>query len=287
MLPQLRYDHSRMASLKTSTALALAALAAPLSDPAAADETSRIPWFREAISLDLAVIPAYIDSDVTVSGNSLDLESDLGLDDFSALPSAELVWRFSRNRRHRLEAGYFSVLRSGDRRSDFDLTLPNDIVIPLGSRIETDLNLQVVALTYGYDLLNDENVELGLFLGLDFISLNTDVKGTLTGPGFSVSDSVTRTSFDVPFPTAGAYLNWAFLDSLALRTRFQYFGLKLNKASGELFRGSVRLEHRTFEHLHLYAGVEALGASVELAAKNFQEFSLVYAGPRVGVVLRF
>ena len=39
---------------------------------------------------------AFIDSDIKYKGQEIDLEDDLGLDEFSVLPSLDLRWRFTR-----------------------------------------------------------------------------------------------------------------------------------------------------------------------------------------------
>ncbi len=103
--------------------IALAAVGL-LAAPAGADD-DRISWFQESVSLKAGAIFAFVDTDVEVDGNHLDLEHDLNLDDFEVLPSLEARWRFTQNRKHRLEIGYFSILRSGTDTINFDLELPN------------------------------------------------------------------------------------------------------------------------------------------------------------------
>lgn len=264
---------------------ALLLLASP--EPARAGDDGGIAWFRETVAIDGAAIFAFLDTDVEVRGNDIDLESDLDLNDFAVLPSAGLLWRFTRNKRHRLELGYFSILRSATVNVQRDITLPDGSVVPVGARAETDLDLHITTLTYGYSFLHRPSLETGLFLGLDFIVADSKIRGTIAGPGNVVSDDLLGEHFDVPFPTAGLYLNWAFLDRLALFTRVQYFGLKVNDIEGELFRGGLMLEHRTAKHLHLFAGYEALGALVDLGSKSVGDLSLVYHGPRAGLRILF
>jgi hypothetical protein len=273
-------------NLRTPLALVTLAL---LSSQAAGASDVGAPWFQETISFKGAAIFAFIDSDIKYDGQSLDLEDDLDLDDFSVLPSLDLRWRFTRNRKHRLEAGYFSILRTDSRTLDFDLELPNDTVIPIGVRTETDFNVHIATLTYGYSFLHRERMELGLFAGLDFIVAEAKVDGKcrIGNLPLDCDDDLIDENFNVPFPTAGLYFDWAFAEKLALMTRFQYFGLKFEGIQGQLFRGKVRLQHRTFRHVDLFVGYDVLGANVDFDSSGFDWLGLVYHGPTLGLVLKF
>lgn len=268
--------------------LALLALAL-LSSQAAGASDAGTPWFQETIAFKGAAIFAFIDSDITYNGRDLDLEDDLDLDDFSALPSLDLRWRFTRNRKHRLEASYFSILRTDSRTLDFDLELPNDTVIPIGVRTETDFNVHIATLTYGYSILHRERMEFGLFAGLDFIVAEAEVDGkcSIGDLPLDCDDDLIEENFNVPFPTAGLYLDWALAEKLALMTRFQYFGIKFEGIHGQLFRGKVRLQHRTFRHVDLFLGYDVLGANVDFGSSSFEWLGLVYHGPTAGLVLSF
>ncbi len=248
------------------------------------------PWFQETITFKVAAIFAFIDSDIEYKGEKHDLEDDLDLDEFSVLPSLDLRWRFTQNRKHHLGAAYFSVLRSDSRVLEFDLELPGGgQTIPIGVRADTDFDVHVATLTYGYSILHGERMEFGLFAGLDFIVAEAKVSGTCWAGGtpFECDDDLIEEKFNIPFPTAGLYFDWAFSDRLALMSRFEYFGLKFEGTHGQLFRGKVRLQHRTFRNAHLFVGYDVLGANVDFDDSSFTWLGLVYHGPTAGLVLRF
>lgn len=273
----------RLLGFRVFLALCACALLAPR--PAGAD-TGRVPWFRETVSLRAAAIFAFIDSDVEYKGIDIDLESDLGLDEFEVLPSIDMHWRFTRNKKHRLELGYFSVLRSGTRNIDFDLELPNNVVIPINARTETDFDVHIASLTYGYSILHGQRKELGIVAGLDFIVADASVTGRVSGMMIEIEDDLIEEGFNVPFPTAGLLFNWAFSDRLAILSRFQYFGIKFESVEGSLFRGNLRVEHQTFRHVNLFLGYDFLGANVGLSGK-LESIELFDHGPMVGIDVRF
>jgi hypothetical protein len=268
--------------------LALLALAL-LSSQASGASDAGAPWFQETIAFKGGAIFAFIDSDIEYKGKEFDLEDDFDLDEFSVLPSLDLRWRFTRNRKHRLEAGYFSILRSDERILQFDLELPDGRPIDISARLETDFDLHIATLTYGYSFLHDERMELGLFAGLDFIVAEAKVSGTCIIGGLPVEcdDDLIEENFNIPFPTAGLYFDWALSERLALMNRFQYFGLKFEGIHGQLFRGKVRLQHRTFRNVNLFVGYDVLGANVDFDSSSFAWLGLVYHGPTLGLVLRF
>jgi hypothetical protein len=254
---------------------------------ARADDDDR-PWFHETVSLRAGAIFAFLDTDFTVNGVDLDAESHLKLDDFEVLPSVDLRWRFTDNKRHRLEIGYFSILRNGDARITRELDLPDLPPITIGAQTDTFLDVHVASLTYGYSFLHDENKELGIFLGLDFIVADAGVEAQLSGSNVVIKDDdLLDENFNVPFPTAGAYFNWAFNEKWAAMSRFQYFGLKFDGVEGELFRGTVRLQHATFENVELFVAYDVLGASVDFDSDSFEDISLVYHGPILGLEILF
>jgi hypothetical protein len=245
--------------------LALLALVL-LSSPAAGASDAGAPFFHETLALKGAVIFAFIDSDIEYKGQDIDLEDDLDLEEFSVLPSLDLRWRFTRNKKHRLEASYFALLRSDSRTLAFDLELPGSgETIEVGARLDTDFGVHIATLTYGYSILHDE---------LDDREVDCD-------------DDLIEESFNIPFPTAGVYFDWAFSERLALMNRFQYFGLKFEGIHGQLFRGKVRLQHRTFRNVNLFVGYDVLGANVDFDSSGFAWLGLVYHGPTLGLVLRF
>jgi hypothetical protein len=56
---------------------------------------------------------------------------------------------------------------------------------------------------------------------------------------------------------------------------------------GEIFRGGVKLRHRTFRNVHLYAGYELLGADIDIGSDSFDDVQLFYHGPRAGLAVVF
>jgi hypothetical protein len=258
----------------------------PLTAGAARGEPE---WFHETLELDAAATFAFFDTQFSTSGVEFDLEDDVGFDAFAVMPSVDAHWRFTENKKHRLEFSYFAILRDGGDRTGLELGSENGQPLSVSLSVDGDIALHVFSLTYAYSILHDEQKEFGILGGLDYIDFAGDAQGRLQIPqlGVDVTQDLFSEEYSTPFPTAGAYLGWRLLDDLALSARFQYFGIKVGGVGGEIYRGGVRLRHRTFRNVHLYVGYELLGADVDIGSDSFDDVQIFYHGPRAGLAVVF
>jgi len=259
---------------------------------AAAEDASPnvLPWHQETWSLDVGVTGYFHDTRLRVdllSGGSktLDFEHDLGMDRFAASPNLAAQWRFTDNKRHKLRVGYLGIFRDGDRDLTFGLDLGRLGTFPVGVRADTNLDLNLVDITYGYSLCLTERLELGLFLGLDLIWLDFNARATVNGLPRRLD--LADTEFGIPFPTAGLEVSWAFTERLGFVTRLQYFGVQLDEISGSLFRGTFRMQHNTFTNVSFYVGYDLLGLSASVDLDNTGRLRNFSHGPTLGAVFRF
>ncbi len=263
-------------------------LATGLLGPAFANADPK-PWFQETINLKLGANFMFHNTqfEATEPGGTtinVDFEDDLNVDSFAISPNVEFRWRFTKNKKHRLIVQYFGIFRNGTENIGFDLDLGGGVVIPVSTRTTTEFDFNVVDVSYGYSLLLDEKKELGLFAGFDFIFLDFTFKAAIAGVDARgrVADN-----FKFPFPTVGAYFDYAFTDRLALQSKFQAFGLKVGDVSGGIFRGNLRLQHNTFDHVGFYAGYELLGMTASVNIDTVSDLTNFSHGPTAGIDLRF
>ena len=277
-----------MFKFKHLSLLSIAFSAAWLFAPAIANSQPK-PWFQETIDIKLGANFAFHNTNFEVTEPSgrtvtVDFEDDLNVDEFSVEPNVEFRWRFTKNKKHRLMVSYFGIFRDGTTNTDFDLDLGGGVVIPVSTSTSTEFSFNVVDVSYGYSLLLDEKKELGLFAGLDFIVVDLRFKAAIAGVDTRgrVADN-----FKFPFPTVGAYFDYAFTERLALQTKFQAFGLSVGDVSGAIFRGNLRLQHNTFDHVGFYAGFELLGMTASVDVDSLSDLKNFTYGPSVGLAVRF
>jgi len=271
-----------------ATLLLISFFAAVLLGPAFANAQPK-PWFQETIDIKLGAGFMFHDTDFEVTGPggrkvSVDFENDLNLDEFSVSPNLEFRWRFTKNKKHRLMVSYFGIFRDGTENIGFDLDLGGGVVIPVSTETKTEFNFNIVDVSYGYSLLLDKKKELGLFAGLDFIFVDFKFKAAVAGVN---TRGQIANNIKFPFPTVGAYFDWAFTERLALQSKFQVFGLSVGDLSGAIFRSNLRLQHNTFEHVGFYAGYELLGMTASVDVDTLSDLTNFSHGPTVGLALRF
>jgi hypothetical protein len=126
------------------------------------------------------VFLANVDSNIRIGsgiGIDIDVEEALDLESTNTVLRADALWRFTENRRHRLDLIWFAFRRDGNRRILDDIPIEDDdgnvIIIPTGATVDTfSFRLEADGEDYpGIDLKG--NVEfnyagLQLYLGVCF-----------------------------------------------------------------------------------------------------------------------
>lgn len=235
------------------TAPSLAALedAAPPS----ADES---PW--EKVSLSVGGMLTGLNSDLRIGttgvGVAVDLEEALGLDSTTTTLRVEGSWRFTENRRHRLDVSWVRLHRTADRVISEDIDIGDDTIIA-GSEVDSEVDLQLVRAAYKYSLIHDERVDLAIGGGFYVAPISASVKATGVG-GVDEDFSITA-----PLPVFGMRADVALTRRSYLRSQFELFYLEFDDYSGSLRNLGVAYEFRPWRYLGLGVGFESFAAGVE------------------------
>jgi len=137
-------------AIRVGVALLLALM---ISQPVFAGEkiSENRPW--EKFSLNLGAFISDISSDVRFGsglGVDVNFEDFLGMETNTAVFRVDGAWRFTQNRRHRLDLSWYSFRRDGNRQigQDFTITKPDgtDVTIKAGSQVESTFNLDIYKL---------------------------------------------------------------------------------------------------------------------------------------------
>jgi hypothetical protein len=90
------------------------------------------------------VFLANVDSNIRIGsgiGIDIDVEEALDLESTNTVLRADALWRFTENRRHRLDLIWFAFRRDGNRRILDDIPIEDDdgnvIIIPTGATVDT------------------------------------------------------------------------------------------------------------------------------------------------------
>lgn len=237
--------------LDAGTAAALATPGAP----------AREPW--EKYSLSLGFLLVGLDSSVRFGGTGvgldLNLEDALGFDSGVGSPRLQGSWRYTDNRRHRVSLTWVDLSRDATRNLGRDLDLGGGVVVPAGTKISTEFDVQVFRTEYSYSFIHDERVDMAAAFGLYVMPLGVDF--TAQGIG-SASESFDITA---PLPMTGLRMDVLLTPKVYLRSHMNFFYLEFDDYKGAMFDTVVAFEWVPLRHVGIGLGYNAfdLGLSVK------------------------
>jgi outer membrane protein len=204
-------------------------------------------------------------------GTTLDLESDLGLDD----ESYPIIEGFVGLGNHHLSLSYYKADYSGTETLSKDITFAGKTFtanIPFSSSLEYD----VYDFMYQYDLLDLENILAGFSLGavgrVKLFDGKVEIKS---------SALTERESFTAPIPMLGLNLHLGILADLlegrVLATGMGYGG-------GTIFDGQAEISLTPFPFLDIHGGYRVFFIDVDA---DDVEFDYDTSGPYAAVTLSF
>jgi hypothetical protein len=113
------------------------------------------PW--ETFGANLGVFVSATDTSFRIGsgiGLSIDAEQALNLDATTTVFRADALWRFTDNKRHRLDLTWFSLKRDATRVIGQDITFEdkdgNPITIDAGTTVESNFDFDIYELAYSY-----------------------------------------------------------------------------------------------------------------------------------------
>ena len=198
-----------------------------------------------------------LDSRRYLLGSFIDFEDDLNLDSNKSVWRLDGFYRF--NERHRMSFNIYSSRRDGDTRVDREFSLGNPdgflgIVIPVGAKVSSKMDYDLVKVGYDYSFVNRRKFEAMIGGGVNFRHLDVEIAYQV-----NVGERVRGNSFGaeewVPLPVVGMGGRWNFTDKLQVNVRFDLFYLQFDNYEGYYQEALLNLEHNTFEHFGFGLGI--------------------------------
>jgi hypothetical protein len=189
----------------------------------------------------------------------IDLD-DIGVNDNDFSP-----WISARLRlfdRWSVIVNHFGFRNDGSATSSFDFNY-EDLVVPLGAFVDTDIRLDLVVVNAGYALLKRDRAEVRIGLGthvarLDFkIDAVADVGGVLTPLGDE------HTEFLAPLPNVYGGALVQVTDRLTFDVNAGWMSMKYNEYEGDLRFFRVGFDYRFLPRFGAATGFNLLSANVD------------------------
>jgi len=249
-------------------------------DPVPAGE--RLKFRIGAFIIDRIDTTARLDSQQFPVGTLFDLEDDFAVDSREQVGRLDGFYRFSP--KHRLEWSYYRSRRSGSALAIREITIgdPDNpmggFVIPKDAQVNTTWDFDLFKLGYDYSFLNKRRYEMFIGAGLNLRSMKISIAYQATLGSRAASASFDATQW-VPLPTATIGGRWNLTRKLQANFSYDLFYLQFQDYSGQYQEVLLSLEHNTFKHVGIGAGIDLGNLNLRAKTDDFRgEFDSRVAG---------
>ncbi len=195
------------------------------------------------------------DSTTGVAGTVIDGENQFGLDKSDYEPAFEVMLRAGT--RNRLWLNYFTLDRDGSTLVEQPIVF-RDAVLQTGDPLQSELDLRILTLTYGYSFWRSEKLELAATIGVS--SIQIDAQAKVATEQVHVNETETAAG---PYPTPGFAATWSIAKHFYIDGRYQYLNLHVSDVSGSLNLGEIDAVYRFHPNVALGLGYTEVKAHVD------------------------
>ncbi|MDP9066617.1 MAG: hypothetical protein M3O06_12230 [Pseudomonadota bacterium] len=227
----------------------------------------------EHVRLSLGAMDVFSSTHVEVDGRAgspgtdLDGERDFGLRKSNVEPEFRATVRAAT--RHRVSFDYFTLDRSGDKIAARPIAFFGDVAVYRGDRLDSQLSLRMLGVTYGYSFWHSDTLELAATVGVHSTDLSSTVR--------IVARHVAQTHDAAgPVPTVGVDATWVASRRFYIDGRLQYMSAHVGNFDGSLGLYQLDALYRFRPNVSFglgYTAVRAHVASIKSAQAGRFDFS--------------
>jgi hypothetical protein len=210
------------------------------------------------------------------AGASLDLEDFLGISSSDTIARFDAHYSF--NRRHRIDASYYDIRRSGTKGTDEDITV-GDVVIPAGS-VDSKFDTQILKLAYRYNFVADERTVIGASFGVHVMGIDFGIQND----SFSVEEQF---KVAAPLPLIGLHAGYALSDKWSLLGSVEFLQFDIDEYRGFISDTRLTIQHDTFEWLGWGVGFNGFRVDGSIEGEQDLKADLEYGYQGLMLYLRF
>jgi hypothetical protein len=211
-------------------------------------------------------------------GDDVDLEDTLGITDSQTVAQFDALYRIGSY--HRLEVGYFELLRSATATAQRDIQF-GDQVFPAGTELQTSVSSRVLRLAYAYSLMRDNQKELGVRAGLSYGRMKT----TLRADGAVAAENA---RVEVPLPTFGIFGRLPLGTHWQLGADVDLFALEFDRYDGYMAYLSLGLERELGENFDAGFGYNFYGMRLRAKDEDLRgTLRIRHQGPKLYLSVKF
>jgi hypothetical protein len=235
-------------------------------------DPSKLPWNR--VYVDLGYYIASLDSAFRLGsgtlglGVDLDVENLLGLDTSDSAFRIDAGWRFTENKRHKLEFSWFAFHRDGTKFLDQSVEIPDGeegkTILGPGN-FDSKFDFDIIKLKYEYSFVLDDRIDLNVGAGLYVMPIEFGFTGVVDGVGqTSIVEDITA-----PLPVFGLGVDFAITPKWFIRQQFDGFYLEIKDFKGGIIYSSLALEYLPWKHFGFGLGGDYMHVQVEAEGEDY------------------
>jgi hypothetical protein len=194
-----------------------------------------------------------IDPSATVQGTGISAEDDLGLDDSQFLVLGELT--LLPGDRHLVRFSGLSTHRSAQEVLTRTIIFEDDIYFA-NERVDSELNLDLFGLTYGYRFLSSDRAELAATFGIQI----ADVEANVVVRSRVVRDNESGVA---PLPLIGLEGRFDFTQQWSAEARIQYLTANVEDVDGSIMDARAAITWRANPHLVFGLGYRSFAIDID------------------------
>ena len=220
------------------------------------------------------------DSSTGVPGTVINGEDQFALDPSDYEPKFQVMLRAGE--RNRMWLDYFTLDRSGDTTVAQPIVF-RDSVLQTGDPLQSELDLRMLSLTYGYSVWRGEKLEIAPTFGVTSVQITAQAKVASESSHVDQREDVAG-----PYPTPGIAATWVMSKRWYLDGRFQYLSLTVNHLEGSLQMMEFDTLYRWRPNVSFalgYTAVKARLSSNDASSGGFFDFDA--KGPQFFVRVAF
>ena len=194
-----------------------------------------------------------VDESLTLPGTLLYAEDDLGLDDSDLMPQAEIT--LLPGKHHLLRLSGFTTRRSASTILDEEIFFDDEVYEP-GERVDSQFDLLMFGLTYGYRFIASDRAELTATFGVQIASV--DLNAVVRSRVIREAESGVA-----PLPMLGIEGRYDFTPRWSAEARIQYLSADIDDVDGEILDARIAGTWRMNPYLVFGLGYRAFTIDID------------------------
>jgi hypothetical protein len=216
----------------------------------------------------------------TGAGVSISPEDTLGLQTEQTVFRLDGRYRF--NPEHSLSFSWYSISIDGTKQIEEQIDWVDEngdpITIPIGARVDTQMDYDIYKLSYLWSFYHSDKVELAAGLGLHITRIAVGLQAETTSSGIDARDA----SLTLPLPVLSFGLSYNVTNKLSWYLKSETFSIELDEWTGTYNDNSLGVDYRLLKNVSVGVG---LASNTLKISQDTDEYKFTFGNRIAGLAL--